>query len=104
MKIIFDNFFQIDGPFWCPTTICITSKNDDDQCEDFPLPEGAKYPFNFTNSQALVHEADHVRKCLQEGVTESPLLTLDESVHRRPQVNLVDYFGIGKFVYKKLKD
>lgn len=80
MKIIFDNFFQIDGPFWCPTTICITSKNDDDQCEDFPLPEGAKYPFNFTNSQALVHEADHVRKCLQEGLTESPLLTLDESV------------------------
>ena len=80
MKIIFDNFFQIDGPFWCPTTICITSKDDDDQCEDFPLPEGAKYPFNFTNSQALVHEADHVRKCLQEGLTESPLLTLDESV------------------------
>ena len=27
-----------------------------------------------------MHEADHVRKCLQEGLTESPLLTLDESV------------------------
>ena len=68
------------GPFWCPTTLCTTSTNDDDWCDDYPLPSGARYPFNFVNSEGLVHEADHVRNCLQDKLLQSPLVSHQDSL------------------------
>jgi len=48
--------------------------------QEFALPSGAKHKFNFTNSENFAHEASHVRECLLAGKTESPLVTLDETV------------------------
>ncbi len=46
---------------------------------EWPLPEG-RLEYNYTNSAALMYEAEHVRECLEKGLTESPLVGLDESV------------------------
>ena len=43
------------------------------------LPD-TKLPFNFSNSAQLVYEAQHVRECLAAGLTESPKVTLDETL------------------------
>ena len=47
---------------------------------DFEIPTGAKYPYNFTNSGGLLFEANHVRKCLKQNLTESPLVTHQDSI------------------------
>jgi dihydrodiol dehydrogenase / D-xylose 1-dehydrogenase (NADP) len=77
---IFVVILQVGGPFWTPTTICLTSNEEDDWCEDYPLPSGAEYPFNFINGTCMVHEADHVRDCLNKGLKESPLVTHNDSL------------------------
>jgi len=45
---------------------------------EFPLPEN-NGKFCYPNSQGLLYEADEVRRCLQEGLTESPYMPLEES-------------------------
>ena len=66
---------QIGSQFWCPTQLCVSG-----HWEDFPLPSGAKYPFNFDNSEGLMYEADHVRQCLQANLLESPLVPHQDSL------------------------
>ena len=66
---------QIGSQFWCPTQLCVSG-----HWEDFPLPTGAKYPFNFDNSEGLMYEADHVRQCLQANLLESPLVPHQDSL------------------------
>ena len=48
--------------------------------ETFPLPTGHAHSFHVCNGQALAYQAQEVRRCLEKGLTESPLMTLDESV------------------------
>lgn len=48
--------------------------------QKFSLPTGAKHKFNFKNSENFAHEASHVRECLLAGMTESPLVSLDETL------------------------
>nr|XP_002121621.1 trans-1,2-dihydrobenzene-1,2-diol dehydrogenase-like [Ciona intestinalis] len=67
-------------PLWCPSRIEVSVKYQETQVFEFELPpiptlEGSK--FNFRNSQGLKYEAEEVRRCIMEGLTESPALTLD---------------------------
>ena len=66
--------FQVNAPFWCPKLYEVNGE----KC-DVPLPEGAKFPFFFTNSEGLMYEAQEVRECLKKGLKQSPKLTWDES-------------------------
>ena len=64
----------IPDPFWC------SSKLDTPEGTlEYPLPE-AKIPFNYTNSAGLRYEAQHLRECLQKGLVESPVISLDETL------------------------
>lgn len=58
---------KLPYPFWSSNKLVTVDGNT----QEFPLPEG-KYPFNFPNSAGLGYEAQHVRECLQQGLTESP--------------------------------
>lgn len=60
-------------PMWCPTTIITPTGK-----YDFPLPETVA-PCNFTNSSGLRYEAEEVRRCLKEGLLESPKMTHADS-------------------------
>ncbi|XP_066265613.1 trans-1,2-dihydrobenzene-1,2-diol dehydrogenase-like [Branchiostoma lanceolatum] len=55
--------------FWCPTEVIAP-----DGTHEFPLPPPEK-PLNFNNSTGMRFEAMEVRRCLQEGLKESPLMT-----------------------------
>jgi predicted dehydrogenase len=60
---------EIDGDFYTPTTFTL-----------IPLLGG---PYRFAQphlGRGLWHEADEVARCLREGLLESPLMPLDESV------------------------
>ncbi|XP_047105126.1 trans-1,2-dihydrobenzene-1,2-diol dehydrogenase-like [Schistocerca piceifrons] len=59
--------------FWCPTSLATPEKT----C-DFILPTASK-SFNFVNSAGLRYEAMEVRRCLREGLLESPKITHAES-------------------------
>ena len=69
--------------------------HSDGTVEEFPLPAGSKHPFNCINSANFAHEvanvtcmschvprvqAEHVRRCLERGATESSLVPLEESL------------------------
>ncbi|XP_049837348.1 trans-1,2-dihydrobenzene-1,2-diol dehydrogenase-like isoform X2 [Schistocerca gregaria] len=60
--------------FWCPTRVAAPDKTS-----DFILPTASK-AFNFINSAGLRYEAMEVRRCLREGLLESPKITHDESI------------------------
>ncbi|XP_078663695.1 trans-1,2-dihydrobenzene-1,2-diol dehydrogenase-like [Branchiostoma floridae x Branchiostoma belcheri] len=55
--------------FWCPTEVI-----SPDGTHEFPLPPPEK-PLMFENSTGMRYEAMEVRRCLQEGLIESPLMT-----------------------------
>jgi len=62
-------------PMWTPTELQTPSG-----LKTFPLPSGAKHPFNFGNSANMAYESQHVRECLLAGKTESPLVSLEETL------------------------
>jgi len=62
-------------PFWTAIKLVTPSGT-----QEYPLPTGATYPFTFNNSANMAHESAHVRECLLAGKTESPLVTLDETL------------------------
>ena len=64
----------IPDPFWCSQRLETPQGPFDYQ---YPT---AKIPFNYTNSSGLRFEAQHVRECLQKGLTESPVMSLDETL------------------------
>jgi hypothetical protein len=64
-----DGRIEIDGDFYTPTS--------------FTLIPRSGTPSRFTQPQrgrGLWHEADEVGRCLREGLLESPLMPLDESI------------------------
>jgi len=60
---------EIDGDFYAPTSFTLISRSGDQTRFDAPH-EG----------RGLRHEADEVARCLREGLLESPLMPLDESI------------------------
>ncbi|KAJ1525628.1 hypothetical protein ONE63_008846 [Megalurothrips usitatus] len=65
---------KIKDPFWCPTVVSCGDKTS-----EFILPPAA-HPFNFTNSCGLRYEAAEVRRCINEGLYESPKMSHADSL------------------------
>jgi len=65
---------QVPFRWWCPTGLITPTKT-----HNFELPQTEKH-FNYSNSVGLCYEAQEVRKCLQKGLTENPLITLNETL------------------------
>jgi len=60
---------EIDGDFYAPTSFTLISRDGEQTRYDAPH-EG----------RGLRHEADEVARCLREGLLESPLMPLDETI------------------------
>ncbi|KAJ9599226.1 hypothetical protein L9F63_010310 [Diploptera punctata] len=65
---------KVNEPFWCPTSFTTPEKT-----KEFILPTATK-TFNFTNSAGLRYEAIEVRRCLKQGLLESPKVSHQESL------------------------
>jgi predicted dehydrogenase len=61
---------EIDGDFYRPTSFEVITKDG----------ERTAHPLAVADDNGLRHEADEVARCLREGLLESPLMPLDESV------------------------
>jgi len=64
----------IGEPFWAPTRLDTPTGT-----LDFPLPAVGEQ-VNFGNSEGLCFEATEVRRCIQQGLLESPLLPHSETL------------------------
>jgi predicted dehydrogenase len=60
---------EIDGEFYRPTTFTLVSRSGESTRYDEPHA-----------GNGLRHQADEVARCLSEGLLESPLMPLDESI------------------------
>ncbi|XP_063238848.1 trans-1,2-dihydrobenzene-1,2-diol dehydrogenase-like isoform X2 [Bacillus rossius redtenbacheri] len=67
-------YARVEEPFWCPTKLVTPSKT-----YEFPLPQITRR-INFPNSEGMSYEAAEVRRCLKQGLIESPLITHKESL------------------------
>ncbi|CAL8142793.1 unnamed protein product [Orchesella dallaii] len=67
-------FLKLPKTFWCPTTLVTPAGT-----EEFELPK-LKKSVHYGNSEGLAYEAEEVRRCINEGLLESPLMPLDESL------------------------
>jgi len=65
---------ELEKPFWCSTTLVTPNGT-----EEFNLPKVQK-PVNYPNSEGLAYEAEEVRRCINKGLLESPLMPLDETL------------------------
>jgi predicted dehydrogenase len=64
-----DARIEVDGDFYAPTSFTLISRT------------GQRTRFDSSHEgRGLWHEADEVARCLREGLLESPLMPLDESV------------------------
>lgn len=61
-------FFKIPN-FWYGTTLTDVNGKQ----HNWPLPTGAKYPFNNTNRAGLAYEAEAIRKYIRAGKKQSDL-------------------------------
>ncbi|XP_026758702.1 trans-1,2-dihydrobenzene-1,2-diol dehydrogenase-like isoform X1 [Galleria mellonella] len=61
--------------FWCPTVLHISAANS----TEWSLPKG-KYKFHFHNSAGLSYQIQECWDCISKGETESPKMSLDESI------------------------
>lgn len=67
-------FMRIGAPLWCSTVLESKAKK-----YEFKLPI-LKENTNYVNGAGMTYEAQEVRRCLQQGLLESPVIPLDESV------------------------
>ncbi|XP_042892102.1 trans-1,2-dihydrobenzene-1,2-diol dehydrogenase-like [Penaeus japonicus] len=65
---------KVSNPIWCPLQLESPSGKFDSPLPDF----GGS--FNFTHGQGMMYEAAEVRRCLHEGLLESPHIKLDETL------------------------
>lgn len=66
----------IHPPFHCPDTLTLYSGDDE--------PETVKIPYS---GNGYVHEVMEVNRCLRDGLLESPLMPLDETVRLMRQMD-----------------
>jgi predicted dehydrogenase len=64
-----DARIEIDGDFYAPTAFTLITREGDQTYFDEP-----------SEGSGLWHEAEEVARCLREGLLESPLMPLDETV------------------------
>jgi predicted dehydrogenase len=64
-----DARIEIDGDFYAPTSFTLITRTGE-----------RTYFDSQSEGKGLWHEADAVARCLHEGLLESPLMPLDESV------------------------
>jgi predicted dehydrogenase len=78
-----DGRIEIPNPWWCPKAVVLHKGG---QAERFEFPfEGGGFQF----------EAAHVADCLRQGLKESPLITLDQSLGVMKTLDtLRDQFGV----------
>ena len=62
-------------PMWTPTEI-----ETPGGIQSWVLPTGNILPFNYGNGGNMSFEAQHVRECLLNGLKESPLISLNETL------------------------
>ncbi|XP_042893616.1 trans-1,2-dihydrobenzene-1,2-diol dehydrogenase-like [Penaeus japonicus] len=65
---------KVNYPMWCPESFESPSGT-----YTSPLPVTGQ-TYNFDNSQGLMYEAAEVRRCINEGLLESPGMTHEESI------------------------
>jgi len=65
---------KILAPMWCSESVEVNGKR-----HDFPMPPTV-LDCNFTNSSGLRYEAQEVRRCLKEGLLESPINPLSATL------------------------
>ncbi|XP_063585950.1 trans-1,2-dihydrobenzene-1,2-diol dehydrogenase-like [Penaeus indicus] len=65
---------KVSNPVWSPVHMETPSGNFDS-----PLPD-LGHSFIFRHGQGMMYEAAEVRRCLQEGLLESPSISLDETL------------------------
>jgi len=70
---------KVPCPFWCPPTLEVLTRDAPHRKIDIPTPVSTR-KFNFSGSAGLVYECEEVRRCLQKGLTECPLMTHDDSI------------------------
>ncbi|CAM1312550.1 DHDH (predicted) [Pycnogonum litorale] len=64
---------KIEYPFWSPTKMTVN-----DEVFEFKLPDFV-FEMNYLHGQGFQYEAAEVRRCLQQGLKESPLMTIDDT-------------------------
>jgi len=62
--------------FWC----CTYLTDIDQNMKEWPLPKAKGGKFFFNNSAGLRYQAEETRRCIKEGLTESPTVTHEESL------------------------
>lgn len=62
--------------FWC----CTYLTDIDQNIKEWPLPKHTKGDFFFKNSTGLRYEAEEMRRCINEGLLESPDVTHEDSL------------------------
>lgn len=62
--------------FWC----CTYLTDIDQNIKEWPLPKHKKGDFFFKNSTGLRYEAEEMRRCINEGLLESPDVTHEDSL------------------------
>jgi hypothetical protein len=60
---------EIDGSFYAPTSFTLIPRENEGTRFDQPH-----------DGHGIRHEADEVARCLREGLLESPLMPLDETI------------------------
>jgi dihydrodiol dehydrogenase / D-xylose 1-dehydrogenase (NADP) len=65
---------QLKFPFWAATELETPTG-----VLKFPVPHSDK-KINFWNSTGLSYQCKEVRRCIQAGLTESPQMSLDETL------------------------
>ncbi|XP_062860523.1 trans-1,2-dihydrobenzene-1,2-diol dehydrogenase [Trichomycterus rosablanca] len=60
---------RVPTHMWCPTSLIVNGKET-----DYPVPE-PYLPTNFINSTGMRYEAEEVRRCLLQGLKESPCMS-----------------------------
>lgn len=65
---------EIDAPFWAPTKMTVCGEE-----KEFPLPQRTE-EYVYINSSGLHYEAAEVRKCLKQGLLESPKVSHADSL------------------------
>jgi hypothetical protein len=79
-----DARIEIDGDFYAPTSFTLVSRSGERSRFDVPH-EG----------RGLRHQADEVARCLREGLLESPLMPLEESISIMATMDTVLAAGSG---------
>lgn len=67
---------KIENPFWCSTSMVLPNGD----VHRVPMPGLTKGPYHFGNSEGLLYEAQEVRRCLQAGLKETPIVPMEESI------------------------